>query len=338
MNLTAARKGDIGTCFKGVISAQEEAVICAMKCLYWITKEELPFSTKLESLKDFAVKHLGCESLKKLVVWKNANYSSEQIKQEFLELLATPLLDDIKKDVNKSPVFGLMCDESMDISVKSQLVTEVRYIDMHGKCQTSFLEFRELANGKTDTITDALVELCGNCNFPLTKLTSFGSDGAAVMVGRNNGVAARLRGLCPQLISIQCIAHRTALAAAQPADTIPAMKKFKNYLSQLYYFYESSPVRMSGLKEIENILDMPEMKLKQASNVRWLSHQRAVEAVKSAFPAVVMSPSREGSERDNATAVGLHRYVATYEFIAIVHMLYAVLPHLNMLSKGVSVS
>ncbi|KAJ8048691.1 hypothetical protein HOLleu_01104 [Holothuria leucospilota] len=119
MKLVAARKGDITNCFKGVVSAQEEAVICAMKCLYWITKEELPFTTKLESLKSFAVDHLGCVTLKNLNLSKNANYTSDQIKQEFLESMATPLLQDIKRSVSNSPVFGLICDESMDISVKS---------------------------------------------------------------------------------------------------------------------------------------------------------------------------------------------------------------------------
>ena len=41
---------------------------------------------------------------------------------------------------------------------------------------------------------------------------SFSSDGANVMLGRNNGVAAKLANKNPYLFVSHCIAHRLALA------------------------------------------------------------------------------------------------------------------------------
>ena len=64
-------------------------------------------------------------------------------------------------------------------------------------------------------------------------------------------VAARLKKSNKQLVNIHCIAHRLALAAAESAEDIPYLQKFKSILSQLFRFYDYSSVRTSGLKAIQ---------------------------------------------------------------------------------------
>ena len=49
-------------------------------------------------------------------------------------------------------------------------------------------------------------------------MKAFGSDGASVMVGEHGGVAALLARKIKGLVSIHCVAHRAALAAAQSLD------------------------------------------------------------------------------------------------------------------------
>lgn len=74
-------------------------------------------------------------------------------------------------------------------------------------------------------------------------------------------------------------------------------------------------------------------KLKQAKDVRWLTHCNAVEALRKSYKSVVFSLSREASERSCATAAGLHTFVTKYFFIAGIQMMSDILPHLNILSK-----
>ena len=96
-------------------------------------------------------------------------------------------------------------------------------------------------------------------------------DGAPVMCGSRNGVAKRLTNSFPKLISIHCVNHRLALAAAHAADDIPYLIKFKATVQTLFLFYQNSAVRMAGLHVIQEVLDEPVIKLKQAKDVRWLS-------------------------------------------------------------------
>ena len=59
-----------------------------------------------------------------------------------------------------------------------------------------------LANGKADTIERTLVEVCQTCKISLTNVVGFGSDGAAVMVGKASGVATCLKTHNAEMISI----------------------------------------------------------------------------------------------------------------------------------------
>lgn len=69
----------------------------------------------------------------------------------------------------------------------------------------------------------------------ITWLRGFGSDGAPVMTGRINGVAAQLRRHSPRMISVHCVAYRLSLAA-HAADGIPYLEQFKSLLQTLFFF------------------------------------------------------------------------------------------------------
>ena len=91
----------------------------------------------------------------------------------------------------------------------------------------------ELVDGRADTIKSALLDVCRQCNIPTSLIFSFGSDGAAVMTGRQAGVAARLRVHNSEMVSLHCGAHRLALASSQAAQHLTYMKTFDSHLVTL---------------------------------------------------------------------------------------------------------
>ena len=133
------------------------------------------------------------------------------------------------------------------------------------------------------------------------------------------------------MISIHCVAHRLALAAAQASRSILYLQKFKNAIHNLYLFYHNSSVRMSGLHAIQGVLD-PEITLKEAKDVRWLSHNNAVQSLRRTLPSVVASLERETAERGEPVAIGLVKIVKSYNFVAGLYLFCDVLPHVCKLS------
>ena len=325
------RDGGVRMAFEKGIAAQRVAVQGALKVVYWLCKEEVAHTTKYESLIDLAI-NLGCTYLEELNISTRANYRSRRIVGEFIELLSSITERDIIVKVKASPYFSLMTDESTDVAILKQLVLVARYILPTGDVETNYIRICDIPNGTATTIEDAILSYLDNKELDPRYLRGFGSDGANVMVGSINGVATSLKRKFPKLISIHCANYRLALAAAHAADNIPYFKKFKVALRSLFQFYQNSAVQMAGLHAIQEILNDPVIKLKEAKDVRWLSNEHAIKALIRILPSLITSLEREATERGEPTAVGLVRVVKTYYFISSCYLLSSVLPHINRLS------
>ena len=83
---------------------------------------------------------------------------------------------------------------------------------------------------------------------------------------------------------------------------------------------------------IQAVLDDPIIKLKQAKDVRWLSHEAAISSILSTMPSLIASLEGEASERHHEpSAVGVAKFVKIY-FVACRKLFSKVLPHINQLS------
>ena len=176
----------------------------------------------------------------------------------------------------------------------------------------------------------AKCKLCDDLDLDMhNRLCGLGSDGASVMLGVRGGASKRLKAKVPFLIAAHCL----ALACGQSADEISYLKRFKSVLDQLYRFYSNSAVRTAGLRAIQEVLDDPQLKLTQAKDVRWLSHERAVSNLHQCFTSVLLSLDKQGTERNCAEAAGLLTFVRSYNFIASLYMFSDVSPPLASLSR-----
>lgn len=327
----AAVSGGVRAALEDAISHERRAVVGALKCVYFLVKSELPHTTNFSGLLDLAIS-LGCDYLRNLRQGGNASYRSDQIIAEFVQSLYDCVNERVLERMHKSDSISLMIDESTDVAILKQLVIYGRGV-VNGKLECHFLEIKDLADGTASSIEKAILDFLHCANFDIADVSSFGSDGASVMTGRKSGVAARLQRLNKNIISIHCIAHRLALAAGQASESIPYLRRFKEILSSLFYFYHNSPVRQAGLTAIQNLLGDPILRLKQAKDVHWLSHNAAVEALRRSLVSVLHSLDREAAERSEPTASGLLGFIRTYFFIASLSVFADVLPHLSKLSR-----
>ena len=138
--------GGIARAFEKQITARRNAVVGAMKIVYWLAKEEVAHTTKYEYLLDLTIS-LGCDYLKELNAGENATYRSRQTGGEFLQTIS---LEDTLQNQGSSTYFSLMTDESTDISVLKQLVLVARYVLPTGDVTTSFVAIKDLVDGTAE--------------------------------------------------------------------------------------------------------------------------------------------------------------------------------------------
>lgn len=92
------------------------------------------------------------------------------------------------------------------------------------------MKMKQIMDGTASTLYSTLLAVLEDFGVDVSKVLGFGSDGASVMTGRENGVAARLKRDSPHAVAVRCICHRLYLAVSQVCIVIPAMQVNSNHI------------------------------------------------------------------------------------------------------------
>ena len=235
------------------ITVDENAICDAMRCMYFLLKNEIPHTTNFKDIKKLCIM-LGNETLPNLHKSGNTNYEFGQIMDEIIDAIGSVLEEEILCKVVASPFFSIIIDESTDISVTKQLGLCVQYFDVERAIvQVCNLKLLEITNSTSEAITDAILSYFTSKapkKVNIGKLAGAATDGAAVMTGCNEGVTTRIKALVPTLIATHCSAHRLSLAVCEACNSSMSVKRFEKVLNQIYTFFSKSSVRTAKLKEM----------------------------------------------------------------------------------------
>ncbi|KAE9536624.1 hypothetical protein AGLY_007026 [Aphis glycines] len=159
-----------------------------------------------------------------------------------------------------------------------------------------FLDLIELKSQTSTNIIDQLLECLHKHGFTDIYLKehwiSFVTDGASVLLGKTNGVAARLKEKFPIIFSWHYINYRLELAVNDVLKDITTTYHFKHFLDTLYSLYSRSPKNQNELK-LHLVLD-----------VCWVaSSYRTVKVVWKMYPALYkhFKEASEDKYRDQKT-------------------------------------
>jgi hypothetical protein len=233
----------------------------------------------------------------------------------FLKSAATPLCfpvitEDLVQEINMADCFGLMIDEVTDISLIEQLVCVIQYVDRAGCPTIQFLFtadlLKESDSADAATIVKVIQEKLEDLGIDIRKLRSIATDGASVMTGKHNGVAALLRKEHPGIIDIHCICHKLALACADTKTELKDIDLAQLTLQQLWKFFQNSPKRTSvylkvqegtkNLKLNQSSRKVVAKRLKKACTTRWLSFDLSVKAIFEDYAPVLQTLSQLGEK------------------------------------------
>lgn len=316
---------------------KDEVLFNAFLSAYWLAKEEVS-NRKLSSL----INHLEDAGLQNMKYF--AHRSARSIQEMFLAI-GNSIQDEVIKEVKKASSFGLLVDEVTDIAVKEQLLFFIQFVAEDGTVKTKFITVKDVLEDYTgansETLHAVITSTLGDLSIQGSCLASFVTDGASVMVGKNTGLAVRLKqSTNPHMINIHCICHRLALACSDAAE-IPYLKEIEDLLIICWKFFEYSPKRMAAYVKVQQELHaltlsdkakkVVSKKLKKATRTRWLSLNNCISGLYQDYLALVQT--FRSMEKD-PTAYGLQKKIDNVKFLGAVYILHAVLPCLASLSKA----
>ncbi len=144
-----------------------------------------------------------------------------------------------------------------------------------------------------------------------------------------NGVQARMEKNSPHAIFVHC--HLLQLACVQAANHTEGIKRVYNFDLQKFFHY--SPKRSENLKEVQRVLNLPELKIVEPSDTRWLAHERCVKAVKANYAAIVITLENIYKQSHEPEALGISKALSKESTLSAIFLLDLVLPLVFKLSK-----
>ena len=256
------------------ITTCDDALITLFRSAYFLAKEIVPL-TKFPSL---------C----KLLLNSKSNiteslYHDEKSCAEMVFCISNVIQKKNLDRIRDSKFFGLMIDESTDVSVTGHVVVFATFVE-DGLPVSIFLGLLEIANGRKDAeeIFQKLLKYVKEWGLDLSKCVAFGSDGCSTMVGSKSGVATRLKEVSPFVVSVHCIAHRTNLATLQAAESNECKvvsSEIDKTINLLAAHFKKSGKKKTILHAIQKELNDAYKTLKRFHKIRWLFRSEAISTL-----------------------------------------------------------
>jgi len=206
--------------------------------------------------------------------WRSKNYAFE-----FVECISFVLKTELMTELRNSAFHTLIIDESTDISSQKMLIIYFKYrLETEIVFKTIFGGIVKLSECNSISIVTAVKRFYNENSLDLQKMVMFTSDGASVMLGKNNGVAAILKREIPHLYEQHCVAHREDLAIEDAWKELSFMQDIETLLRIVYTMFSRSSVKNEKFRELVNVSESDVVAFRPLHDVRWLSRHFAVAA------------------------------------------------------------
>ena len=148
---------------------------------------------------------------------KTDKYTSGDIQNEILKLMAMNVLRTVMQSFHTSKFFTILVDETTDSSNREQVVICLRWVDDAFEAHEEFIGLYEVDSITASTLVKVIKDVLLRMNLSLKKVRGQCYDGAAAMAGCRSGVAKIISDEEPRALFTHCYGHALNLACS---DTI----------------------------------------------------------------------------------------------------------------------
>ena len=252
-----------------------------------------------------------------------ALYTSKTVQNELLQDMLTLLKKNLSNQINASPFWTIMADETTDRANREQLAIVVRYVGQHSGVYaihedpvTLLDAFAELKNTveeqeprlSGENLAKIILKITGKLNLDVKNLVAQCYDGAAAMSSQRVGVSARIKEVAPLAFYFHCCMHALNLATSQ-VNKVDTLRNALGAIESLIGFVTDSAKREQVLHHAQSMEEQKKHKLIKMCHTRFVERHLSVERFCEQLPAIVealklMSTWKE--DRKASTKATLH--------------------------------
>ena len=171
---------------------------------------------------------LRCDEDPSIVDWlqkKTFKFTSADIQNEMLEIMALGVLREIAKNIQNAVIYTIMVDESADVSNKEQLVFCIRWVDDELVVHEAFIGMHPMQGTGADQIVFIIKDILLRMNLRLEDARGQCYDGAAAMAGAKTGVAAQIKAINGKCLYTHRYGHALNLAVGDSIKSVECLKR-----------------------------------------------------------------------------------------------------------------
>ena len=318
--------------------------------IYQLRNLLISLKDNIDKVQDLELKHVLLDNFKKLknqllVILKNYSIKVSDVPQrvsngaavnDLIRVLSSDLWNRRLEDIKNSPVFSIMIDESTDNAKKEQLTINVIYVK-NGERIFSFLGLVPISSLQAEDIKVVLIDFLKKCGLDFSRWMSFGSDGASVMRGSNNGVVALLKNfLTHHFIAFHCVAHITALSAKAGAISSSLAHLADALIRVIASDFSKSTKKNAKFEELQKTFNQEKgenlnsvLRLVPFHEIRWLSRQstvtRILRLLEQLFRFYKMLYDQDQNPR--------YLHLCSYKIIKFLHIVLDILGPLTKITR-----
>ena len=293
---------------------------------YFVAKLELPF-TVFESIASLETKH---------GVKLGQTYHNDKACKNFIKAIAEEFVSSLSQTLTSARFISVMADGATDVGTREVLDVYVRLLE-NSKAVNTFAALKECPNGKAQGITEAITlamdEIDRNWK---DRNACLGTDGATLMVGKNDGVFGILKGDISSLISVHCIAHRLELGLQDTLKAIPLFREVNEMLQGMWKYYKYSCKAQKELKELAESMNERAYKCVKAGGCRWVPHlhRALLVLLYKKYKNIVLhfehaSRVRDSSNEMQGRATNYSKKLKSFKFLKFMHLLLDVIKEVS---------
>ncbi|CAH9098495.1 unnamed protein product [Cuscuta epithymum] len=336
----------------------------SVDCIRFLLRQGLPLCGHDESHKSinhgnfiellkFLANHN--EQISKVVLQsapENHQMLSPLVQKDIVNAFATETSNLILKDLG-SEFFGILVDESRDISVKEQLIVFIRYVDTRGHIIERLLGVVHVLDTTSLSLKSAIEALLTRHGLNMSRIRGQGYDGASNMRGEFNGLKTLILNDNSSAFYVHCFAHQLQLTLLMVAKQNDDVSLFFFHVSQLCNVVCASCKRRDKLrgKQVEQLFESislgtietgsglnQEATLKRPGDTRWGSHYNALVSIMKLFSSVIdaLEEIKEDASdpKHKVEAFSILKNIQCFDFVFYLHITKKVLGITNDLSQA----
>ena len=156
---------------------------------------------------------------------KGEKYTSPQIQNEILNIMALKILRAINRDIKAAGIYAILADETADVSNKEQLVFCIRWVDNNLCVNEDMIGMYPVKGTDADQLVFVIKDILMCLDLNIADARGQCYDGASAMAGAKTGVATQIKSINPKCLFTHCYGHALDLAVGDVFKNVPQLRE-----------------------------------------------------------------------------------------------------------------